>query len=74
METALDLQNEVRVVTNQAEKWLTVEEMTHRVAQNIQERIRATLDDLVKNNELEVNPGGGGHPMRYGRNLKRGIV
>ncbi len=53
----MNLQNEVQAIMSQSEKWLTVEEVTQRVADRMEGEIRAILNALVKEEQLELNPG-----------------
>jgi hypothetical protein len=67
----MNLEQEVRDVVCQSKTSLTVEDVTREIADRLPNEIRSILNALVKKEEMQYFPGGGGYEARYGAPPKR---
>jgi hypothetical protein len=63
--THMNLEHEVRTVMHQSADWLTVDEVTKKVAERIKEEIRSILNTLAKNDELNTVRGARDYQTTY---------
>lgn len=66
----MDLETEIRAVMSDAEKSLTVEEVTDRILPKLQNEVRSALNTLVRAGELNAVHGGGTFKTMYRKEPK----